>query len=41
MKQFMEPEVKLEMFRVEDIVTTSFDDGFIPCDNEGPFVPSN
>ena len=40
MKQFMEPEVKLEMFRVEDIVTTSFD-GFIPCDNEGPFVPSN
>lgn len=39
MKQFMEPEVKLTMFWVEDVITTSSEDdegAITPCANETP-----
>lgn len=41
MKQFMEPEVKLEMFYVEDVITTSFDgneseEDTFTCPNQTP-----
>lgn len=33
MKKFVEPEIEVVMFSVEDIITTS--DDFIPGENEG------
>lgn len=33
MKKFVEPEIEVVMFSVEDIITTSGD--FIPGENEG------
>ena len=36
MKTFVNPEVTIEKFAVEDVITTSND--FVPGDNEGPLT---
>lgn len=36
MKTFINPEIEIEKFMIEDVITTSPNDDFIPGDNETP-----